>query len=281
MLVAARGLDHFEESMALQHALTQRFTCEFSIRAFLDRHPDETLARLAQWSLDPDAHVRRLVSEGTRPLLPWAPRVRLLDEQPERALKLIEALRDDPSTMVRRSVANHLNDLSKFRPELAYGVCERWLRDNATPKRQKLVEHALRSAVKRGDKRALSLLGHGAKPKITVDEARFAPKRVRIGESVRVSVTVTSAARQTQSLNLDLAVDFVKLRGSSTKVFKLRRVELDPGASVTLEKSVSLAVHSTRTPRVGPHPVSLLVNGTRVELGSFTVIAPEPPRASR
>jgi 3-methyladenine DNA glycosylase AlkC len=59
--------------MAAQHALTRRFTAEFSIRAFLERDPERTLARLRDWARDPDVHVRRLVSEGTRPRLPWAP----------------------------------------------------------------------------------------------------------------------------------------------------------------------------------------------------------------
>ncbi len=277
MFVAERGLDHFEESMALQYELTQRFTCEFSIRSFLDRHPEATLSRLAEWATDASPHVRRLVSEGTRQRLPWATRVRLLDEHPERVLALIERLRDDPSTMVRRSVANHLNDLTKSRPELAFAVCERWLED-ATDARRQLVEHALRSAVKRGDLRALALLGHGAKPKVKVEGVRFSPDRVAIGQSVCVSLTVRSAARDAQALNLDLAVDFVKLRGVGTKVFKLRRVELAPRAAIELEKRVSLAVHTTRTPNVGAHTVALLVNGTRIELGAFDVVAAKRTR---
>jgi hypothetical protein len=33
--VAEHGLADFDVSMATQHALTQRFTCEFSIRPFI------------------------------------------------------------------------------------------------------------------------------------------------------------------------------------------------------------------------------------------------------
>src|ERR1700741_1772799 len=47
--VARYGLDHFEDSMRAQHALTQRFTAEYSIRAFLEKHPESTLARLREW----------------------------------------------------------------------------------------------------------------------------------------------------------------------------------------------------------------------------------------
>jgi 3-methyladenine DNA glycosylase AlkC len=104
--------------MAAQHAITQRFTCELSIRAFIDAEPERTLARLAEWTRDPSLHVRRLVSEGTRPRLPWAPRLRRFVDDPSPVLPLLEALRDDPSGYVRRSVANNLNDIAKDHPGL-------------------------------------------------------------------------------------------------------------------------------------------------------------------
>ncbi|MBL8684165.1 MAG: DNA alkylation repair protein [Myxococcales bacterium] len=273
MFVAARGLDHFERAMDLQYEITQRFTCEFSIRPFIDRHPDATLARLARWARDPSPHVRRLVSEGTRQRLPWASRVRLLDEHPERALELVELLRDDPSAMVRRSVANHLNDLTKSRPELVYAVCERWLTD-ADAQRRALVAYALRSAIKKGDRRALALVGRGDAPKVSVESVAFEPARVRIGESLRVRVELKSSApkaSEPQSLEVDLVVHFVKQRGTSAKVFKLSRVSLAPRGEVTLEKSISLAVHTTRTPNVGRHVVELQVNGVKRPLGHFDV----------
>ncbi len=273
MFVASAGLDHFDVAMAAQYELTKRFTCEFSIRAFLDRHFDATLEVLGRWAHDPNPHVRRLVSEGTRQRLPWGTRVRHLDAHPERVLPLVEVLRDDPSSMVRRSVANHLNDLGKSRPDLLVAVCSRWL-DGATPARRALVEHALRSAIKRGDRGALALLGHGAKPDVSVDRVAFTPRRVAIGSKVRVALTVTSTSRTPQSLNLDLEVAFVKARGVGPKVFKLRRVDLAPGAAISVEKLVSLEVQTTRTPRPGRHEVALLANGARIPIGGFSVVAP-------
>ncbi len=271
MWVAKAGLEHFDLAMELQRELTQRFTCEFSIRAFLERYPDATLRRLSVWTRDPSAHVRRVASEGTRQRLPWASRVRVLDQEPERVLSLLEGLRDDPSSMVRRSVANNLNDLSKSCPDLVYPVLESWLRD-ATDERRKLVEHALRSAIKRGDKRALALVGHAGAPSIEATGA-VTPKRVAIGQKVVVSVTVRSTSSRPQSLNLDLQVGFVKARGTAAKVFKLQRVELGSGETIALSKTVSLAVHTTRTPYPGRHEVALLANGERLALGHFTVTA--------
>ena len=77
VFVSEYGLAHVETSMQVLHALTQRFTGEFAIRAFIAQHPEATLRQLAVWANDPSAPVRRLVSEGIRPRLPWAARLRL------------------------------------------------------------------------------------------------------------------------------------------------------------------------------------------------------------
>ncbi|MFN7146824.1 MAG: DNA alkylation repair protein, partial [Myxococcota bacterium] len=97
VFVAEHGLAHPEAALDAQHALTKRFTAEFSIRPYLERHWALTFARLHRWVEDPDAHVRRLVSEGTRPRLPWAPRLRALQADPRPMLPLLARLRDDPS----------------------------------------------------------------------------------------------------------------------------------------------------------------------------------------
>src|SRR5688572_5844556 len=154
LFVAERGLDHFDESMQAQYELTKRFSAESSIRPYIAKYPERTFAVLREWAKDESAHVRRLVSEGTRLRLPWAPRVAWLDEHPERVLELLELLKDDPASVVRRSVANNLNDLGKVRPDLLTRTCASWL-ESASAERRSLVEHALRSAVKRGSSDAL------------------------------------------------------------------------------------------------------------------------------
>lgn len=271
MFVATHGLDDFDASMHAQHEITRRFTCEFSIRAFLERHPDATLRVMRDWAVDPNPHVRRLVSEGTRPRLPWATRVRFLDEHPERVLPLLELLKDDPASVVRRSVANHLNDLSKTAPTLAFDIAERWLVD-AEGERRALLAHALRSAVKRSEPRALGLLGFGAAPRIAISGIAFAPKRVSIGGKTRVSFTMEGTGTRAQPLAVDLAVHFIKSNGKpSAKVFKISTVTLRKGDSATLGKTISLAVHTTRKPFAGKHAVDAVVNGQAFPLGEFIV----------
>ena len=272
--VATRGLDHFELSMRAQYELTKRFSAESSIRPFIAAEPERTLATLREWTTDPNAHVRRLVSEGTRLRLPWAMRVPWLDANAERVIELLELLKDDPAPLVRRSVANNLNDLGKVHPGLLARTCGAWL-DGATAERRALVEHALRSAVKRGDTSALRLLGYGTKAAVRIEGVRIVPVRVAIGGSVTVRFVVASTSRSNQDLLVDLGVHFVKSNGKSgRKVFKVKRVALGPRHKVELAKTISLAVHTTRTPRPGRHSVDVIVNGEPTPVGNFTVVAP-------
>jgi 3-methyladenine DNA glycosylase AlkC len=274
LFVAEHGLDHFDVSMRAQHELTRRFSAESSIRPYIARDPERTFAVLRRWTADRNAHVRRLVSEGTRLRLPWAARVGWLDAHPERVLELLELLKDDATTLVRRSVANNLNDLGKLHPDLLRRTCTRWL-DGASSERRALVEHALRSAVKRGDPAALRLLGYGSKAAVAVEDVRFAPPRVAIGGRVAMTLALRSTSRRPQSLLVDVAVHFVKARGhAAPKVFKLKRITLGPRQKVTLATAFSLAVHTTRVPRPGKHAVDVLVNGKTMSAGAFHVTRP-------
>lgn len=150
------GEDPFAISMKAQYELTQRFSAEFSIRPFLLQQPERTLAQLMAWTTDSSPHVRRLCSEGTRPRLPWAPRIPALIANPAPVLPILEALKDDPSLYVRRSVANHLGDIAKDHPEIAFALCERWLM-GASKEVKWLIRHALRHPAKMQNKTALQL----------------------------------------------------------------------------------------------------------------------------
>jgi 3-methyladenine DNA glycosylase AlkC len=268
--VARYGLDHFEDSMRAQYSLTQIFTAEFSIRAFLDHHPEATLARLREWARDPSPDVRRLVSEGTRPRLPWAPRLRAFQKDPRPVIELLELLKDDPELYVRRSVANNLNDIGKDHPELLAKIAKRWLR-GATAERRWIVNHALRSAVKRADAGALGALGYGSKAEVSLSDARIAPQRAKIGGSLMVSFVLTNKSRRPERVMADLVVHFVKARGTGAKTFKLKALELPPRGSVELRKKIGLQQLTTRKHYPGVHEIEVQINGRRVALGRFTL----------
>jgi 3-methyladenine DNA glycosylase AlkC len=164
-VIAEFGVQRFESGMLANYELTKRMTAEFSIRPFLVQHRDKCLARLAQWVSDPNPHVRRLVSEGTRPRLPWAMRLKEFQENPHFTLPLLERLKDDPELYVRRSVANHLADILKDHPAVAYEVCKRWLEEieagdvtsAQASARRWIVRHAIRLPAKKSDPHALKI----------------------------------------------------------------------------------------------------------------------------
>jgi 3-methyladenine DNA glycosylase AlkC len=268
LFVAARGLDHFEDSMRAQHVLTQLFTAEFSIRAFLERHPQRTLERLHQWTTDPSPHVRRLVSEGTRPRLPWAPRLRAFQKDPRPVIELLEKLKDDPELYVRRSVANNLNDIGKDHPDLLARIARRWLR-GASPERRWIVSHALRSAVKRAEPGALAALGYGESASVKPRRVVISPSSPRIGGDVKVGFVLANQSGRVQRVLVDLVVHFVKARGTAPKTFKLRAVALAPGERAAFEKRIGLAQLTTRRHYPGVHRVEVLINGRRLPVGQF------------
>ncbi|MFA6053406.1 MAG: DNA alkylation repair protein [Methylobacter sp.] len=150
------GEDPFDVSMEAQYQLTKRFSAEFSMRQFLIREQERTLSRLLEWTSDPDPHVRRLCSEGSRPRLPWAVRIPAFISNPAPVLPILEALKDDQNLYVRRSVANHLGDIAKDHPEMVFEICERWLIESSNEVKW-LIRHALRHPSKKGDKVALRL----------------------------------------------------------------------------------------------------------------------------
>ena len=122
------------------------------------KHQERTLSRLKEWVSDPDPHVRRLCSEGSRPRLPWAPRIPAFVEDPSPILTILESLKSDQSSYVRRSVANNLGDIAKDHPDLVFEICESWLSD-ATKEVKWVIRHALRHPAKSGNKIAIQLRG--------------------------------------------------------------------------------------------------------------------------
>lgn len=273
MYVATHGANEadFDLAMALQQELTQRFSAEFSIRAFWTLDRERTIAWMQRWAQDPCKQVRRLVSEGTRPRLPWAGHLKDLIEDPSPALALLELLKDDEALLVRRSVANHLNDISKDHPQVVLETCARWLDESSSPERVWLVRHALRTLIKKGDAQALSILGHDAEMELSLD-ATFKPSRVPLGGKTKMELVLSNTTDQTQRGVVDVIMHFVKANGqTSPKTFKLKEVEIEAGSSLTLRKTFSFAYHSTRTPYAGDHRLEAMLNGQRYELGSIEV----------
>ena len=271
--VGTYGLDDFEESMTALHELTKKFTAEFSIRPFLERYPEATLKRLRAWTRDPSPDVRRLVSEGTRPRLPWAPRLRRFQENPAPVLALLERLKDDSELYVRRSVANNLNDIGKDHSDVLVETANGWMK-GASETRRWIVRHALRSLVKQGDPGALAVLGFGARPSAELRAVRITPRRVREGDAVTLSFDLVGTGSSRQRIVADFRIHYVKASGSANpKVFKLKSLELGPRETVSLRKTISLKPMTTRRHYPGKHRVEVLLNGRPFDAGAFVVTA--------
>ncbi len=271
--VQTYGLDDYEVAMRVQAELTKRFSAEFSIRAFLAKYPERTYATMLAWADDANAHLRRLASEGCRPRLPWAPRLRAYQLDPRPVLALLERLKDDPVLYVRRSVANNLNDISKDHPTLTIETCRRWVAD-APAGRAWIVRHALRSLIKAGNRDAIRILGGAESPLARIGCITITPQRAAIGDAVRVSFEVESTALHAQRLLIDYAVHFVKANGGTRpKVFKLRTLTMQPGEKAVFFAKVSLVTMTTRRHFPGPHRIDAIVNGESHPLGGFEVTA--------
>jgi 3-methyladenine DNA glycosylase AlkC len=259
--VARRGVGEPERALAALHALTQRFSAEFAIRRFIVEHPALTLATMQQWTRDPSAHVRRLASEGSRPRLPWGLQLKSLIADPTPTLPILAALQDDSSEYVRRSVANHLNDIAKDHPELVVDWVRRHLRD-ASPARRALLAHASRTLIKQGHAGMLALWGAGSafEGRCTLKLDR---KQAAVGDSVTMTLLLRSTSKAAQTLLVDYAVHHVKANGStSAKVFKGWTLTLAAGESRTLTKEHSFKAVTTRRYHAGVHAIEISINGS-------------------
>ncbi|NNC80413.1 MAG: DNA alkylation repair protein [Acidimicrobiales bacterium] len=271
--LAAHGGDHFAEVMRANYEITKRATSEFSIRTPLRDHTDATLAELLTWATDENVHVRRCVSEGTRPRLPWSFRLRAFQHDPTPVLALLEILKDDPIEYVRRSVANNLNDIAKDHPAVVIETTRRWWADGNT-NRRRLVRHALRTLIKAGDADALDVLGYGPDSTARVAAVSIQPTSAKIGDNIRIELTIENPSSNSCGALVDLRVHFVKANGTtSAKVFKGAELELDSGASTAVRKTISVAQHSTRKHYAGEHVVEAMINGRIERIGSFTLTA--------
>ncbi|MBI9115986.1 DNA alkylation repair protein [Sanguibacter suaedae] len=271
----ADGTDSaLDTALDLQAALTGRLTAEFAVRPLLAHDLSRSLAAARRWADDGDEHVRRLASEGTRRHLPWGTKVPGLATDATVTLPILDALYRDESEYVRRSVANHLNDLSRADPDVTVATARRWLADPA-PTTPALVRHALRTLVKRGHPDALALLGFAPAPHVSAELALGAAQ-VQVGESLGLTVTLRNDGPATTRVVLDYVVHHLRADGSrSPKVFKLTTRELAPGQTVHLDRTHSFKVITTRRYHPGTHTIGLQVNG-RPTAGVDLELLPAP-----
>ncbi|MFJ5156395.1 DNA alkylation repair protein [Streptomyces sp. NPDC088353] len=265
----------FDDGLDLLAKLTPRLTAEFALRTFLNTDPARTLATATTWTDSPDPAVRRLASEGTRPKLPWARQVPELTRNPAATLPLLDRLHADTSDNVRRSVANHLNDISRLDPDLATTQAARWTHGPAstTPA---LIRHAMRTLVKQGNPAALELVGfHGDRADLKVEGPRLERTGIPLGSALHFTARITNISNKPVTLAIDYVIHHKKANGKQTpKVFKLAKRTLPPGETTELWRSHSFRPINTRPYYPGAHAVQLQVNGYHYNKVPFVLTPP-------
>jgi 3-methyladenine DNA glycosylase AlkC len=267
--VAQKGLDYPDIALPFLKELTKRFSAEFAIRPFLEQAPIPMLKQLNEWANDPSFHVRRLVSEGTRPRLPWATRLTCFNENYEPILALLKSLATDPDPYVRKSVANHLNDLSKEAPILLIKTLEDWtlaFGDEIL----RLKKQALRTLLKKGNQQALELIGYEKNLALEVGALYLEKEGLRIPDSLRFKASIRSNEANSKPLMIDYIIGFVKKNSQrAEKVFKGKKIHLKSGEHITFGGEQLFKQLSTRKLYPGKHSICLQINGCRYPAAYF------------
>ena len=271
--VGLHGRGDFDRSLDALKFFTPFGSSEFAVREFLRLDLTRTLRVMEKWARDENEHVRRLASEGCRPRLPWSFKLTTLIADPSPVAKILETLKADPSLYVRKSVSNHLNDITKDHPAWVLDRIEAW--DRGHPHTAWIAKRALRTLIKKGDRRALGVIGAGARAQIQLDDFTVSPRRIRLGEELTLSCRITATARRAQKLVVDYAIHYVKQSGlASAKVFKWKEITLAPGETLAFVRRQRIRDFTTRKHHAGHHRVELMVNGEQFAEGAFDLAVP-------
>lgn len=258
----SQGLQYLQQ-------LTEFFSAEFAIRHFILKQPEESLAILTTWLEHDNHHVRRLVSEGTRPRLPWGVRLSIFIEQPELVMPLLTALRDDEEEYVRRSVANHLNDIAKDHPQRVIETAQQWLAAEALEplselqkkQRIKLVRHGCRTLFKQGKPEVMALFGYMPAEDVTC-RLSSKNKRVPFSGEFEFELLLDKSSAKKNLLMVDYVVHFQKANGKqAAKVFKWLDRSFSSAVKEKVLKKHSFKKISTRKYYSGAHKLEIIVNG--------------------
>lgn len=268
--VALYGRGHWDKSMEAMAVFTQTSTAEFAIRHFIIDDPQRAMKQMVKWSKSSNHHIRRLSSEGCRPRLPWGMKLQIFVNDPTLCLDILDRLKADPELYVRKSVANHLNDIAKDNPAVALEFAQAW--QGHSPEADWVVRHGLRGLLKSGNAEALALMGQSPSRHIAVTHFEIARRRLRLGETLELTVQLENKGGKHENLRLEYAIDYVKSTGKTgRKVFQWSIKPLAPGHH-QFKKAQRLVNMTTRVHYAGPHSVHVIVNGVVLSRASFDLV---------
>jgi 3-methyladenine DNA glycosylase AlkC len=257
------GIDHFGAATVLFEELTPFSSCEFAVRLFILKYDDRMINTMKSWSVHPDYHVRRLASEGSRPRLPWAMALPGLKKDPGPVLPILENLKMDPSEYVRKSVANHLNDITKDNPDTVLAIVKSW--KGKSKETDAIIKHGCRNLLKQGHPEILRFYGLNTKT-LAINDCRVLTKQVRVGDDLAFGFSVSNSGRIAQHTRLEYAIYYLRQNGEyGKKVFKISEKPLAPGETLKVHKRQSFRLITTRKFYPGKQFVAVIVNGKESE----------------
>lgn len=268
--VSQYGTHDIKTSLEALHYFTQFGSSEFAIRTFLRLDLEKTIKTMYQWSEDDNEHVRRLSSEGSRPRLPWSFKLNAIIQNPALTKPILENLKQDDSIYVRKSVANHINDISKDSPDYVLRLVKLW--DQKHPHTAWIVKRGCRSLFKQGDKQSLAAFNYTKDASTSVRKFNLTPDAIHIGESITFQFELASKKSKMQKLMVDYRIHYIKKSGKALpKVFKLKELQMAPNTSVSISRKQSFQNFTTRTHFPGKHKLEILINGVVVKRAMFIV----------
>ncbi|MCD6068346.1 MAG: hypothetical protein K0S33_3172 [Bacteroidetes bacterium] len=265
------GKEDFDTSLDALKYFTTFGSSEFAIREFLKKDFKRTIKVMEKWAEDKNHHVRRLASEGSRPRLPWSFKLDEVIKNPQVTANILEKLRSDTELYVKKSVANHLNDISKDNPDKMLTMVKAW--DKSNPHTAWIVKHASRSLIKKGNADSLSVFDFEKNVKVRIDNLKLNKTKLQLGDTLAFEFGITSEKKTTQKLVVDYVIHYVKKGGElSPKVFKLKELNLQPGKTELIKKSQVLKDFTTRKHHAGKHAVEIMVNGKPMGKKEFSLL---------
>jgi len=267
--VAMFGKNHFNVSMEALKFFTCFGTSEFAIREFLRADFHKTYNEMKKWAKHENLHIRRLASEGTRPRLPWSFKLDALITNPFITVDLLNTLRTDNELYVKKSVANHLNDIVKDHPDAFFSIIKSW--DFSEPNTKWIIKHAGRNLIKQGDSTMLQILG--VSPVVSVNGCELKLKNHRLGLGEYLEFTFEFNSEQSQEVIIDYAIYYLKSKGNySRKVFKLKKLYVEGGKKHFISKKQLFKDFTTRKHYSGEHRLEIMMNGKMVSSSVFYII---------
>ncbi len=268
--IAMYGIDEYEMSMVAFEFVTQFTSCEFAVRPYILKYEEKMLEQMVMWSKHTSNKVRRLASEGSRPRLPWAMALPNFKKNPSPLLPILNNLKNDPCEIVRRSVANNLNDISKDNPEFVIELAKNW--KGSSPETDAVIKHACRTLLKQGNPEILQLFGFES-TQIQLSDFQILTPQVRMGNQLEFAFSIVNQDHKKAKVRLEYGLYYQKKNGTlARKVFKISEREIEPQRTYEIKRKQSFRPVTTRIFYPGTHRLSIIINGQELQIKTFELI---------